>query len=237
VLLPLGFVVIAGAILLWTVLALRRAVRACGDPPATRWRLTSRFIVGALVWVALVMGLAATGVLRRWDLRPPPMMFMLLAILAIGVAIARSNVGERLSRGVPLAGLVGLQSFRLPLEMLMHEAYTDGLMPVQMSYSGLNFDIVTGATAAGLAVWLRLGRPPRVVVTAWNILGLVLLANIVGVAVLSMPLFAVFGSTPDRLNTFVTSPPYVLLPAVMVLAAWAGHLVIFQALRLSPRPA
>jgi hypothetical protein len=65
-------------------------------------------------------------------------------------------------------------------------------------------------------------------------MGVILLGNIVTIAVLSTPIFAAFGSTPDRLNTFVADPPFVLLPAVLVLAAWAGHLVVFRAL-LSPR--
>jgi hypothetical protein len=89
-------------------------------------------------------------------------------------------------------------------------------------------------TAILLALWLRFGRPPRAIVRAWNLLGLLLLVNIVSVAVLSTPIFARFGAAPDRLNTFVTEVPYVLLPAVLVLAAWAGHLVIFRALSLRP---
>ena len=68
----------------------------------------------------------------------------------------------------------------------------------------------------------------------WNVLGFLLLANIVIVAMLSTPRFRVFGE--DRLNVFVTYTPFVWLPAVMVLAALAGHLVIFRAL-LASRPA
>ena len=59
-------------------------------------------------------------------------------------------------------------------------------------------------------------------------LGLVLLVNIVVVAILSTPPFAAFG--PARLNVFVTYPPFVWLPTVLVLAALAGHLVIFRAI-------
>jgi hypothetical protein len=226
----LGFVIIAAGILVWTSMALRRASAACGDAPDVTRRLSRRFDLAAVAWMALALTLATAGVLGRWDLRPPPLMYLLAAILIVGIVLARSAVGDRLARGVPLAGLVGLQSFRLPLEVLMHQASIEGLMPVQMSYSGRNFDIVTGITAVALAVWLRVGRPPRWVVMGWNILGLLLLANIVTIAVLSTPLFAAFGSTPDRLNTFVTRPPFVLLPTVMVLAAWAGHLVVFKAL-------
>lgn len=225
-----GFVIIAAGILVWSSLAVRRASTACGDTPETAGRMFRRFALAAAAWVALTMGLAASGVLGRFDLKPPPLMFLLSAIVVLGVVLARSTAGDRLARGISMAELVGLQAFRLPLELVMHEAHVEGLMPAQMSYSGLNFDIVTGITALLLAVWLRVGHPPRAVVMGWNIVGLALLVNIVAIAVLSTPIFAAFGSTPDRVNTFVTRPPYVLLPAVMVPAAWAGHLVIFKAL-------
>ena len=64
---------------------------------------------------------------------------------------------------------------------------------------------------------------------AWNILGVVLLVNVVAVAILATPRVRYFGD--DRLNVWVTYVPYVWLPAVMVLAALAGHLLIFRALR------
>jgi hypothetical protein len=99
-----------------------------------------------------------------------------------------------------------------------------------MSYSGRNFDIVTGITAIVLAIALRVTNVPRWVIRAWNVLGLVLLFNILGVAIASTPMVAYFG--PERLNVWVMWMPYTLLPAVMVLAAWAGHLIVWRALSL-----
>jgi hypothetical protein len=61
------------------------------------------------------------------------------------------------------------------------------------------------------------------------VLGFALLVNVVSVAIASMPLLRVFGD--EQVVTFVTYTPFVWLPAVMVLAALAGHLVIFRALR------
>ena len=110
----------------------------------------------------------------------------------------------------------------------MHAMYERGIMPGEMSYSGRNFDIVTGATALVVATLLRLGIAGRELVAAWNVMGFALLINVVTVAILATPRFQYFG--PDRLNTWVTYPPFVWLPAVMVLAALAGHLVIFRAL-------
>jgi hypothetical protein len=227
-----GFVILSAAVLLWFYTSIPRAAIACGDSRAAAHALRRRFMLAAVVWIGVTMGLAVAGVLGRWDRFPPPFMGVFAGILVLGVLLARSAVGDRLARGLPLAALVGLQSFRFPLEVVMHAAAERGIMPPQMSYSGRNFDIVTGITAVLVALWLRFGRPPRAVVWAWNVMGLILLANIVTVAVLSMPRFARFGATPDRLNTFVANPPYILLPTVLVLTAWAGHLIVFRALSL-----
>jgi len=176
----------------------------------------------AVTWIA-----ARAGIFRNWEPTPPPFAFLVIAILVLGGAIAWSPLGRRLARFIPLWILVGVQAFRLPLELAMHDLSERGIMPGQMSYSGRNFDIVTGATAIIVAALVWSGRGRRRLVIAWNILGLVLLANIVAVAILATPRFRYFGD--DALNTFVMDPPYVWLPAVMVLAALAGHLVIFRA--------
>jgi len=82
-----------------------------------------------------------------------------LVVLLVGGTLAFTTVqADRLARGTPLAVLVIVQSFRLPLELAMHRAFVEGLMPVQMSYSGLNFDIVTGTTALVLGLAMMVTR-------------------------------------------------------------------------------
>jgi hypothetical protein len=188
-------------------------------------RLT-RVAVAVVAWLAVWLAVAATGVLARFDLRPPPFALLFVATIAMGVALGRSQLGGRLARELPLAALVGFHAFRLPLELFMHRAAVDGVMPAQMSYSGWNFDIVTGITA--LLLLPVADRVPRAILVAWNLLGMALLAAILVIAVASTPLFAAFG--PDRLNTFVAYPPYVWLPVVLVAAALAGHVVILRRL-------
>jgi hypothetical protein len=62
-----------------------------------------------------------------------------------------------------------------------------------------------------------------------------LLANILAVALLSAPTaFRTFHNEPA--NVWVTQAPWVWLPAVLVLAAVAGHIVVFRRLRLASRP-
>jgi hypothetical protein len=221
---------IAAAIVIAAGILLKRAALNCGDSPAAAAALQGRYSIGASIWLFVVAAASYSGALLPGDGPPLPFALLVVSIIAGGVLIAASKVGDRFARGLPLAVLVGFQGFRFPLELAMHRAHDEGLMPIQMSYSGLNFDIVTGITAIVLAIALAVTAVPRWVVGAWNVLGLLLLVNIVGVAILSTPVFAYFG--PDRLNVWVMWMPYTLLPAVMVLAALAGHLIIWKALSL-----
>jgi len=223
-----GFVVLPLLVAAGFVLACDVAARRLGEPESRRRRLTAWIAVGTIAWLAITWAVAASGILRRFDAFPPPFAGLLLAVVAVAIGVACSPIGGRLVRGLPLWVLVGSQVFRFPLELLMHQAYEEGVMPVQMSYSGRNYDILTGITAGLLAWWLARGRVPRSVVIAWNALGLALLVNIVVIAVVSTPIFRWFGD--DRLNTFVTFPPYVWLPSVLVNAALMGHALVWRAL-------
>ena len=114
-------------------------------------------------------------------------------MLVVSLTLSFSAVGTRIAQQIPIWVLVASQSFRLPLELAMHALVERGIMPVQMSYSGRNFDIVTGATAVIVAVLVKAGHGGRWLVGIWNVLGLALLVNVVTVAIVSTPRIRYFG--------------------------------------------
>ena len=218
--------VMLAALLAWaTLIAWRRS----GASESAARRAAIVVGVDSAAWMALTWTAAISGILQQWDRQPPPFAFIPIGVLIVSVILACGGVGTRIAQYLPLWTLIAIQSFRLPLELAMHALYERGIMPVQMSYSGRNFDIVTGATAIVVAVLVKMGYGGRWLVAAWNVLGLALLVNVVTVAIASTPMFTAFGE--DRVVTFVAYYPFVWLPAVMVVAALAGHLVIFRALR------
>jgi hypothetical protein len=222
-----GFVALTVAIGALFVAAVYWSSRRTGSarPAAAR-----RAAVGgafATAWIALTGVAAATGALH-FD-APPSMLIAILASLALAVALALSPVGRQIALGLPIVVLVGYQGFRIVVELLLHRAYAEGLMPVQMSYTGRNFDIVTGISAVLLGTWLTIGRGSKTLVAAWNTLGVLLLANILGVALLSSPTpFRRFMNEPS--NIWITHAPWVWLPTVMVFAAVFGHVAVFRRL-------
>ncbi|HZA33356.1 MAG TPA: hypothetical protein VE505_00445 [Vicinamibacterales bacterium] len=229
ILLLYGFIVLPILVAVALSAIIWRAVGAEGYPRRQTNRLQIRLALGAVAWLAITLWVSAAGVLRHFERQPPPMPFLVAAVFALAGWLACSWIGDLVVRHTSWVVLVGLQGFRLPLELLMHRAYVEGIMPVQMSYSGRSFDIVTGASAIVLALALARFPVPRWVIAVWNVLGSVLLVNILVIAIASMPMFHWFGM--DRLNVWVADPPFVWLPAVLVLTALAGHLLMFRKLR------
>jgi hypothetical protein len=196
---------------------------------------TRRSVVAAVltaVWIGVTGVAASLGLLHFWA--PPTMVFVLLPTMLLAIGLALSPLGRRIALGVPLAVLVGYQGFRVVVELMLHRAYREGLMPVQMSFAGRNFDVVTGISAILLGAWLATGGRSRAVVALWNTLGLALLLNVLIVAMMSAPTpFRVFMNEPS--NLWITRAPWVWLPAVMVLMALFGHVLVYRRL-LEPEP-
>jgi hypothetical protein len=221
------FIALVGALAAIAVRAFIRAGRAGG-----------LIAGGALLFYLIVPALLArAGVLDRYTPLPAPALVLVLAVTVTTVVVSMSAFGLRLAATVGMTGLVGFQAFRIPVEWLLHRLFTEGVIPVQMTYAGRNFDIVSGLTAAGLGLWLSSGRSvSRAWLLVWNVVGLALLVNIVVIAVLSTPVpFRQFLNDPPNLlpSTF----PFVWLPTFLVQAALFGHLLVFRSIRtLGPTP-
>jgi hypothetical protein len=185
--------------------------------------------LGLTAWMSATYAAALSGMLH-FPPRPPTMMVVLILTVVLAVGLAVSPIGRRLATGLPLSLLIGVHGYRLPLELMMHRAYEQGLMPVQMSYRGLNYDIVTGITAIVAALLLATGRAGIATARAWTAVGTLLLVNIIAIALLSAPTpWRMFRQEPA--NDWITTAPYVWLPSVLVAFAIGGHIVILRRLR------
>jgi hypothetical protein len=92
-----------------------------------------------------------------------------------------------------------------------------------MTFEGRNFDMLSGVLAlvAGYVMWKYPSAAKRAGII-YNLIGLGLLLNIVIVAILSMPTpFRYFMNEPA--NTIVAWFPFIYLPGVLVVLAFAFH--------------
>jgi hypothetical protein len=220
------FLAIVAAILLALLAAVWRGAAAEGARPAPR---TAYVALGCFVWLAVLGEFVMKGAVAAAPM--PALLVFVGASNLMGVALGLSPIGGSIARGVPIGALVAFQGFRLPLELVLHDWARQGSIPGSMTWSGSNFDVVSGIVALAAAPF---AARRRAVAWAMNAIGLALLVNVARVAILSSPLPFAWHVTPPLL--LAAHLPYALIVPVCVAGALFGHVVLTRAL-LRPRGA
>ncbi|GAC1640406.1 MAG: hypothetical protein NVS9B14_21900 [Candidatus Acidiferrum sp.] len=102
-------------------------------------------------WLAIAGVLAFLGKLSDFQHLPPrlPLLFALMFIVTyFGSYFAAAS---RLIENPGLVWLIALQVFRVGVEIFLYLGHRSGFVPVQMTFEGRNWDIVTGLTALPMA--------------------------------------------------------------------------------------
>lgn len=175
------------------------------------------------LWILFQGIVAIGGFYLRSDLFPPRLalfaVFPTIVLTVLYFVFFRSFI-ERL----PLKILTALHVVRIPVEITLLWLFFAGTVPQMMTFEGRNFDILSGILAIAVYfVAFRGGRTNRGVLIAFNIIGLLLLINIVSIAVLSLP-SPMQRLNLDQPNEAVLFFPYIWLPAIIVPIVLFSHL-------------
>jgi len=215
-----GFLALVGAM---TCAVIAMSFRYLRRPDAQRvlWLLTA--------WVLYIGLLDYLGITGKSHMRPPGLTLVLVPVLLFVVWLARSNTGLRIAAAVPLALLVGLQTYRIAVELFLHQLYGEGIVPRMLTYEGANVDIIIGLTAP-LAAWASTrGKIGLRLALFWNVAGLFTLVNIVIRFVLTIPGPAQLIQTPSP-NLAAGTFPYMYLPGFFAPLALVLHVLAIRAI-------
>ncbi|HTI70226.1 MAG TPA: hypothetical protein VMF06_09675, partial [Candidatus Limnocylindria bacterium] len=165
-------------------------------------------------------------------MRPPGIVFIfapVVVFLVFFIVRVRSNIGVPLAMVFPAWIILGAQSFRVIVELFLHQLWTDGLIPKMLTYSGANLDIYIGASAPFIAWLSTRGERGIKLALAWNVLGLGVLANVVIRAVLTAPgpLNLIHTEVP---NLMIGTFPFVFIPGFFVPLAVVLHALSLRTL-------
>ncbi|MEM6267865.1 MAG: hypothetical protein AAF998_00440 [Bacteroidota bacterium] len=219
------FFAVVGFLFVLTVMGLARILQNNQVPNFSA--VLYQVVLGMIAWIGLLMFLSLKGVFHRMDVFPPRIMFAVVATMGfIAILAVNRRFGQTL-RTINPAWLIWPQVFRILVEIVLWLNYENGDTPIQMTFEGLNFDILAGISAPIIA-WLAYGqgRQRHGLALVWNFVGLALLLNILTIAVLSTPAVGVL--EPE--NTFIGYFPFALLPGFVAPYAMLLHVVSIRQL-------
>jgi hypothetical protein len=196
------------------------AVRDAGEN--TLPALIVRFLVP--LW-AIVTGIMARKDFFLDSTSVPPILFLYGILPALLLIITyfiffRASFIQRLS----LQKLTLLHIARIPVEFTLLWLFMYGQVPQVMTFEGRNFDILSGILAPAVyLIAFRSPTPKRWLLIAYNVIGLVSLANIVTIAIMALPspMQSIAFDQPNRAVRFF---PYIWLPTIIVPIVLFCHL-------------
>jgi hypothetical protein len=201
---------------------LKKSLVACDFTVDKKRKIFTGTLWSLIGWALLTAALSLSGFVSDFSTFPPRLLIVLvIPLIAIIWVVSTKEIREIL-RHTPAETLIWLQSFRIIVEVLLWRLFVNNLAPIQMTFEGRNFDILSGLTALVVGFLVAGKKISRSLVIAWNFACLGLLLNIVAVALLSMPTpFRVFMNEPS--NTIVSQFPIIWLPAFLVPLAYGLH--------------
>jgi hypothetical protein len=181
-----------------------------------------------IAWTVYLSIMVKAGMFR--ELKSPPSI-VLFAILPAFTVITIVNVAKRfryIFDHSPVEWILYLQGFRIFVELLIHAIYKKGLGPVETTYEGYNFDIVSGITAILLARAYSKRLVSKKLVILWNIFGLLLLVNIVTIfnTLILKPRLWGYSETP--IHPDFATMPYLLIAGVFMPVAVFMHILCIR---------
>lgn len=207
----------------WAVVLCLVVRRYRGDRGAVQ------FLAGLALWLVYAGTLSVLGVLRIPDARPPGIVFVVAPLAALVLWAVGSRSAGRFATSIPLTLLIGLQAFRIVVEVFLHQLWFDGIVPKTLTFEGDNVDLWIGLSAPVVA-WVA-GRGPSALrfAVAWNVVGLASLANVVVRSVLTAPgpFHLVHG---EVLNRAIGTFPYTYIAAFLAPGALLLHVLCLRAI-------
>lgn len=195
------------------------------------WQACGRsrtFLLLILGWCSVQSLVSLTGFYTQTNSIPPRFVLLVGPILFTVILLFFLPKGRAWVDTFDLQRLTLLHSVRFPVELVLMWLSTQKLVPELMTFEGLNFDILSGITAAPLVylVFLR-KKAGRKLLLAWNFICLVLLLNIVYLAIFSAPTpFQKFAF--EQPNVAVFYFPFMLLPGCVVPLVLFSHLAAIR---------
>jgi hypothetical protein len=198
------------------------------------YRAANRSLVSLLIisaWLLLQAILSLSGFYKITDTIPPRLLLFLLPPVVFIIVLFATVRGRLFINRLNPGLLTLLFVIRIPVEIVIYRLYLENQVPGLMTFTGDNYDIVSGLTAPLIYYFGYIKkRLSNEIMLAWNIICLGLLISIVYHAIFSAP-SPIQKFAFDQPNLAILYFPYSWLPSCIVPLVLFSHLVLIWKLQ------
>lgn len=203
----------------------KRAAVIAGYSSVEKSKLLKGYWLFIVLWVGYVSLMAGSDFLADFSLPPKFVLFIILpAFIIIGTFFSIKKFAKIII-SFPIALTVYYQSFRIIVELLIWWIYKEGMVPEIVTFEGRNMDVLVGLSAPVVGYlayhmkWLS-----HKMVILWNVIGLLILANIVLIFISLIVKQGMWGFDTIPLSLDFPRLPYVFIAGAFMPTAVFMHI-------------
>lgn len=181
------------------------------------------FLVGLMAYLTI---LSFTKVLTDFGMPPRFPIFLVIPLLVFSIYFYLKNKNNAFIQSIPLHWTAFYQTFRIAVEFLILYTFLKGIMPVEATFEGYNFDIIMGISAIpiGLLIY-KTDRTYKTLLRIWNIVGILMILFVAVIVAISAYQPQILGYTEPAITTEFMQLPYLLLAGFLAPSAIFIHLI------------
>lgn len=217
-----GLVITAVVYFSFLLNEIRKGIQLTTFEDGRKKRVLRNYAMAIAGWALFVSLWSWSGMMSDFEKFPFNAAPVLLPPLIASLLLTFSKTFTTILKSIPPDRLIVLQSFRLIVELILWALFMIDSIPVQMTFEGLNFDVLAGLSAPVITYLVMANRLPRIWIAGWNIVCLGLLINVVSIGILSLPTpLQRFYEEPG--TAILTTFPLSWLPGLLVPLAYSLH--------------
>ena len=211
------------------LLTLFKAINRSTEDLNLRKSAKTKLLVGFLIWHLYTYLIATSGILQSFEFPPRFALFLIVPLFLFTGIFLYNQRSKRWIQEISITWLTSIQSFRILVETIFVLSVAQGVLHVEATIEGYNYDMVFAVTAFIIGLGLVFKKISLKVVLWWNYTGLLILFSVIFVFVSTIYFPGLYGyeNTPAPLD--LTKYPYVLVAGfLMPMAVFIHVLSIVQ---------
>ena len=187
-----------------------------------------KLIIASIIlssWLIIQYTISESGFYHDLSLPPRIPLFMIFPLFLFTIIFLNRNKKSMLLQAIPIHIPIAYQSFRAIIEWLFYSTFLQGILPVQVTFEGANYDVLLGISAIVMGIYAFRKEASKKLLILWNYIGIGIVMFAAFTFITSFYFPSIWGlensEMPQKFNQF----PFLLLPSFFMPSAIFMHIL------------
>ena len=177
------------------------------------------------LWLIVQYAIVKSGFYNDFSLPPRIPIFMIFPLFIFTFIFLIRNRKNKILDAIPIHIPLFYQSFRVIIEVLFYFTFLKGVLPIQVTFEGENYDVLFGVSAIVMGIYAYKNIASKKLLIVWNVIGIVVVGFAAFTFITSFYFPSIWGESNLGISEEFLNFPFLLLPSFFMPSAIFMHVL------------